>query len=69
MDRRAFNPTFTLRYNTEAGEVVKGGLLRSEVQLFEGPKANTMGDEGTAWNIAVLTEDGMDITGRFTCFS
>lgn len=69
MDRRDFNPLFTLRYDTAAGEVVKGRLLRREVLLFEGPEVDALGDRGVAWDIAVLDERGADVTGRFSCFT
>ncbi|MFI9344995.1 hypothetical protein ACIG0D_27570 [Streptomyces sp. NPDC052773] len=69
MDRRDFNPLYTLRYDTADGEVVKTRLLRSEVLLFEGPKVNAMGLAGEAWDIAVLNEQGWDVTGRFACFT
>lgn len=69
MDRRLFNPLYTLRYDTAAGEVVMPGLLGSEIRLFEGPRANRLGEDGAAWDIAVLDEDAVDVTGRFCCFT
>jgi hypothetical protein len=69
VDRRDWNPLFTLRYDTEDGEVVKTRLLRSELLLFEGPKVDALGDEGRAWDIAVLNEFGTDVTHRFPCFT
>lgn len=69
MDRRLFNPLYTLRYDTAAGEVVMPGLLRSEIHLFEGPKANRLGEDGAAWDIAVLDEDAVNVTGGFPCFT
>lgn len=69
MDKRDFNPLFTLRYDTTRGEIVKPRLLRSEVLLFEGPKVNALGLAEKAWDIAVLDESGTDVTGRFPCFT
>ncbi|MDX3549541.1 hypothetical protein PV724_44510 [Streptomyces europaeiscabiei] len=69
MNPRLLNPLFTLRYDTEAGEVVKPRLLAREVHLHEGPRVNALGNQGAAWDIAVLDESGTDVTGRFTCFT
>ncbi|MFI8769536.1 hypothetical protein ACIGN6_32155 [Streptomyces sp. NPDC053792] len=66
---RDHNPTFTLRYTTQTGVVVKPQLLRREVSVLEGPKANTLGDDGAAWDIAVLNENGADVTCQFACFT
>ncbi|MER5966883.1 hypothetical protein [Streptomyces sp. NPDC002057] len=69
MDLRDINPTFTLRYITDAGAVVKRRLLRREVSVLEGPTANSLGDAGKAWDIAVLDDNGTDVTSQFTCFT
>lgn len=69
MDPRLFNATFTLRYDTAAGEVVKPRLLAREVRLHEGPLVDRLGEAGQAWDIAVLDESGADVTGRFACFT
>lgn len=69
MDRRDWNPLYTLRYDTAAGEVVVPGLLRSEVLLFDGPRVNELGLAEQAWDIAVLDRRGTDVTGRFACFT
>lgn len=69
MDRRDFNPLFTLRYDTAVGVVVKTRLLRADIALFDGPKVDALGEVGEAWDIAVLDENGADVTGRFACFT
>lgn len=68
VDPRRINATFTLRFDTSAGEVVKPRLLAREIHLHEGPKAVALGLAEQAWDIAVLDESGIDVTGRFPCF-
>ncbi|MGW8702863.1 hypothetical protein ACWGOK_39160 [Streptomyces eurythermus] len=59
---------FTLRYETCAGEVTKT-LTRSDLVFRDGPTVNRLGDAGKAVNIAVLDEDGVDVTTAFACFT
>lgn len=69
MDRRDWNPLYVLRYDTAAGEVVKPGLLASDLLTKVGPEVNAMGLAEEAWDIAVINESGTDVTGRFSCFT
>jgi hypothetical protein len=63
MPGHVWKPTYTLRWDTEDRERIVVGTSRVIHQHAR--MVHLMGDAGTAWNIAVLDETGVDVTGRF----
>ncbi|NUP39497.1 MAG: hypothetical protein HOY76_21420 [Streptomyces sp.] len=63
MSRNVWNPLYTLRWDTPDGERTLTGTSRYIHSVA--PAVNRSGDTGTAWDIAVIDEDGTDVTGRF----
>lgn len=63
MDRRSWNPLYTLRWLADDGGHEISGSSR-DIHA-EAPTVNRMGDDESAWDIAVLDESGADVTGEF----
>lgn len=63
MNRRDYNPLYTLRWDDAAGEHTVTGTSR-DIHL-NAASINRKGDAGEAWDIAVHDRWGVDITGRF----
>ncbi|MEV7034606.1 hypothetical protein AB0N99_30795 [Streptomyces sp. NPDC093272] len=63
MGRRDWNPLYTLRWDTAAGEQQITGTSRDIHAAAR--RVNQLGDLGTAWDIAVLDEGDVDVTARF----
>lgn len=58
---------FTICYETEAGKVRHETSNRRAIELL-GRSLTRRAENETVWNIAVLDEDGADVTFDFTCF-
>ena len=60
-------PTYTLAYDTERGCQKRTGLRVRQVETI-GRVVFSLANRGEAWDIAVLDENGTDVTDEFACF-
>ncbi|MGW7786032.1 hypothetical protein [Streptomyces tricolor] len=63
MNRRDWNPLYLLRWDDHAGEHTLTGTSR-DIHL-EAPALHIRGESEEVWDIAVLDDEGTDVTGRF----